>query len=283
MADPRAAEVAEVRRVPTDDGAALAVYDEGSGPPVLWIQGTGVAAVGWSPQIEDLRTSFRCVSFDHRGIGASTRGPGPITVERLARDALAVLDALGLPRAHLAGHSLGGLVALVAARLARERVASLSLLCTFADGNVPTRLSASVAWIGTRTVLGTAAMRRRAFLELIRSPSELAGIDRDAEAARLAAVFGRDLADSPPIVREQVWAMRGVDETPHLPALAGVPTLVLSGADDLLAPAWAGRALAAGIPGARFEEWAGTAHGLPLTRRAEANALLASFLAGAAR
>jgi pimeloyl-ACP methyl ester carboxylesterase len=262
-------------------GAELAVYDEGAGPAVLWIQGTGVAAVGWDPQIEALRTSFRCVSFDNRGIGASTRGAGRLTVDQLADDARAVLDGLGIARAHVVGHSLGGLIALRLARRARDRVASLGLLCTFADGNVPTRLSAHVAWLGLRTLVGTRAMRRRAFLELIRSPSELAGVDRDAEAERLSAVFGRDLADSPPIVREQVWAMRGQDETPHLGALAGLPTLVMSGTDDLLAPVWAGEALARGIPGATWAPVEGAAHGLPLTRRDETNARLAAFLRAA--
>ena len=55
-------------------GAELAVYDVGEGPAVLWIQGTGVAAVGWDPQIEALRTSFRCVSFDNRGKPPRDRG-----------------------------------------------------------------------------------------------------------------------------------------------------------------------------------------------------------------
>jgi pimeloyl-ACP methyl ester carboxylesterase len=273
--------VGERRTVVDAAGASLAVYDEGVGPPVLWIQGTGVAAVGWMPQVETLRSSFRCVSFDNRGIGASTRGPGPLTIDRLADDALAVLDALGLPTAHVVGHSLGGLIALRLARRARARVSSLGLLCTFASGNVPTRLSPTVAWLGLRTVVGTRAMRRRAFLELIRAPQELAGVDRDTESVRLGALFGRDLSDTPPIVREQVWSMRGEDETPHLAGLSGLPTLVMSGAEDLLAPPSAGRALAAGIGGAVYVELPGTAHGLPLTRRVETNERLSSFLTAA--
>src|SRR4051794_24777252 len=67
----------------------------GDGEPVLLIQGVGVHGNGWAPQVEALSSLYRCVTFDNRGIGQSQPLCGTITVEQMAEDALAVLDAAG--------------------------------------------------------------------------------------------------------------------------------------------------------------------------------------------
>ena len=106
----------------------------GTGPPVLLIQGVGVQGDAWMPQIDDLAADFTCVTFDNRGMGRSQPAAVAITVEQMARDALAILDAAGIASAHVVGHSLGGVVALQLAITARDRVRSLALLCTFSGG-----------------------------------------------------------------------------------------------------------------------------------------------------
>jgi 3-oxoadipate enol-lactonase len=257
------------------DGCQLAWRSTGAGPAVLMIQGVGVHGGGWRPQVEALAGRYRCVTFDNRGMAASQPvGDGPLTVERMADDAVAVMDAAGVASAQVMGHSLGGLVALQLAIAHGTRVRSLALLCTFADGGIPTRLTPWMIWAGVRARVGPRRARRRAFLRFVLSPAELAAADADAVAADLAPLFGHDLADQPPIAMPQLRAMGRCDLTPRLRELAGVPTLVVSAAHDRIAPPAAGRAIAAGVPVARFECFADAAHGLPITHAGRVNALL---------
>jgi pimeloyl-ACP methyl ester carboxylesterase len=129
------------RQTTSHRGCTLSWLVAGEGPPVVMIQGVGVGATGWLPQVEALSARFRCLCFDNRGFGASLPLAGELTVEFMAEDVLALMDAQGWRSAHVMGHSLGGLVALYVARRARERVRSLSLLCTFPSGAIPTRLT----------------------------------------------------------------------------------------------------------------------------------------------
>ncbi len=105
--------------------------------------------------------------------------------------------------------------------------------------------------------------------------------DLDAWGRELEPIFGHDLADTPPIVMKQVSAYRAYDATPRLQELAGVATLVVSATEDPLAPPPLGRALAAGIPGARYHEVPGASHGVTITHAAEVNDLLGAWFAEA--
>jgi pimeloyl-ACP methyl ester carboxylesterase len=257
-------------------GCRLAYRVQGSGQPVLFIQGTGLHGDGWRPQIDTLRSHYQCVSFDNRGMGQSQPRGGDITVSQMAEDALAVMDAERWQDAHIVGHSLGGLIALHLALTARGRVRSLALLCTFANGADATRLTPAMLWIGLRTQMGTKRQRRRAFLQLVMTPRAHASCDLDAEAERLAPLFGHDLADTPPIQMAQLRAMAKYNATPRLGELGGLPALVVSAEHDRIARPKFGAALAGGIPGARYHCVADAAHGLPLHRPDETNDLLRS-------
>ncbi len=246
----------------------------GAGPPVVFIQGTGVHGGGWFPQTSAMHAAFACLAFDHRGMGASQPTGTRVTIAQLAQDTLALMDEQRWTSAHVVGHSMGGLVALEVALAARARVRSLSLLCTFARGRDATRMTPAMLWTGVRTRIGTRTQRRRAFLELVLPPQDRAVARADAIAEELAPLFGHDLADQPPIVLAQLRAMAAYDATPRLAALAGVPTLVVSAEHDRIAPPALGRALAAGVPGSVYHELAGAAHGMPIHRAAEVNALL---------
>ena len=193
----------------------------------------------------------------------------------MADDALAIMDAERCESAHVVGHSLGGLVALQLALEARQRVLSLALLCTFADGKSAAPLTLRLVWLGMRPRIGTRRMRRHAFLRLVMSSEALAGEDADAMAERLAPLFGHDLADQPPIVNLQLFAMRNYSAASRLGELAGLPTLVLSGAHDPISPPRVSQALADDIPGARPIAFADASHGLPIQHAARVNALLA--------
>lgn len=256
----------------------LAHRVQGVGPAVLFVQGVGMPGDAWSPQTQVLATHHACLTFDHAGIGASPRAEETPSIEGMARDALALLDAKGWERAHVVGHSLGGLVALQMALLAPRRVRSLALLCTFARGR-SAGASARMAWIGARTRIGTARMRRRAFLEIVYPKAFLATRDRDTLAAELAPLFGRDLASTPRIVSAQLAALRACDLEPRLGELAGLPTLVVSGAHDPIAPPALGLRIANGIRGARFVTISDAAHGVPIQHAARTNELLREHFA----
>jgi pimeloyl-ACP methyl ester carboxylesterase len=262
-------------------GCRLAFQADGSGPPVVLVQGVGVAGTGWTPQVQGLRSHFQCLTFDNRGMGASQPAGAAITVQQMAEDTLWLMTRLGWDSAHVVGHSLGGPVALEMALSQPARVRSLSLLCTLARGRDATALTWRMLRLGLRTRIGPRRARRRAFLEMVMTPSALREVDPDTLAAELAPLFGHDLADQPPIALKQLSALRAYDATDRLGAIAGIPTLVMSAAHDPIAPPRHGRALAEGIPGARFVELDDASHGLPISHAARVNELLAEHLRSA--
>lgn len=259
--------------------ATIRYIREGTGTPLVLVQGAGVIGEGWRPQIDALRASHAIVALDNRGIGGSTYRASALTIEDMAADVLAIADAEGFDRFHLAGHSIGGLIAQEIALRARPRMLGLALLCTFERGGQASRLTPAIIWKGLRTRIGTRAMRRQAFMELVMPGGYLAGVDREALASQLATLFGHDLADQPAIVMKQLGAASRFDASGRLQDLAGVPTLVLSARHDAIAPPEYGRALAACIPGARYVEVADGGHAVTIQCAREVNALLAEHLA----
>jgi pimeloyl-ACP methyl ester carboxylesterase len=198
----------------------------------------------------------------------------------MASDVLAIMDAEQIERAHVIGHSLGGLIAQHVALAAPQRVSSLALLCTFADGAAPGKLSLRMAVLGLRARVGTRAMRRSGMIRMIMPPDYLRQVDRAALAERLQTLFGRDLADNPPIISTQLRAMAKYNALPRLGELRGIPTLVMSGAHDPIAPPHLSRAIAAAIPGAKLVEFTDASHALPIQLADKVNALLIEHLNG---
>ncbi len=242
---------------------------------MLLIQGVGVVGNGWQPQIEALENRFTLVAFDNRGIGRSTLG-STLTIDGMAADALAIMDAEKIERFHVVGHSMGGVIAQALALRAPERVCSLALLCTFARGSDGSKVTLPMLMTALRMRIGTRAMRRNAFLELIMPERYLQEVDRVALAARLAPLFGHDLAEQPSIVMKQLRAMSAYDAgAPRQPG--EIPTLVVSAAEDRIAQPASGRALAAAIPNAKYLEIADAGHGLPIHRANEVNALWRTY------
>src|SRR6476620_12244545 len=216
-------------------GARLSYTRIGTGPAVLLVQGVGVVGSGWKPQIDGLQDRYTVVCFDNRGTGASTFGQAPLSIEEMAADALAIMDAEGLDTCHLGGHSMGGVIGQEIALTAPSRIRSLALLCTFASGADATALTWPVLVAGIRTRVGTRRMRRRALLDLVMPPAtRAASDDPDALAVSLALLFGRDLADQPPIVMQQLGALRRYDAAARLAQLAAIPALVLSARHDVI-------------------------------------------------
>jgi pimeloyl-ACP methyl ester carboxylesterase len=119
----------------TPDGADIAVTIEGQGPALLLVTGLGGTARFWAPAAARLAATHTVISFDHRAVGASTRGSAPVSVGLLADDCIAVLDAAGIGRTILLGHSLGGAIGQTFAHRHGERLTGLVLSATWMTPN----------------------------------------------------------------------------------------------------------------------------------------------------
>ncbi len=255
------------------DGFSLHYDTIGSGPPILFIQGCGVGGDGWKPQTDVLAKHHACASFDNRGYGRSG-ATKVITVRSMTDDVIALLDRLGWESAHIVGHSLGGVIAQQLALDAPARVRSLALLCTFVRGKDGAKVTPWMLWKAVAMRVGTRASRRSAFLAMVMPAAALAAADHAALAAELGRLFGRDLADQPGVIIKQVQALGAHDVSARLGELAKIPTLVVSAAEDRVAPPSQGRALAKAIGAARYVELEGAAHGVILQQPDVINALI---------
>ena len=265
------------RTIRVSDGAEIAYDVVGEGPPVVCVQGVGVIGYGWRPQVDALAGRFRVITIDNRGIGRSTSGGSSLSIEAMTGDVAAVMAAEGIERGHLIGHSMGGLIALCLAVTHPAGVKSLALLCTFADGADPTRLSMRMMWFGAGTRIGTRRMRRRAMMRMILPGDYVQQADELKLGRELQELFGRDLADQPPIISQQLRVMSKYTAVSRLAEIR-VPTLVACGTHDPIAPPRSSRVIANGIAGARFVEYPQASHALPIQCADEVNAQLLSHL-----
>jgi pimeloyl-ACP methyl ester carboxylesterase len=261
-------------------GARVSYSRTGLGEPVLLIQGVGAIGHAWRPQVDALRDRYSVITFDNRGIGASTTTETNLTIESMADDALSILDAEGVGQCHVVGHSMGGLIAAQVALTSPRRVKSLALLCTFPDGRSGASLTRDTFVTGLRMRIGTRRMRRNAFLSLVLSKAGMRA-DRDGFAEEMSVLLGRDLADQPPIIMRQLRAMSRFDPSWRLRCLAGVRTMVVSGAEDRIAVPAYGRKLAAGIPGALYVELPKAGHAVPIESPGLINRLLMEHMSQA--
>jgi len=152
----------------------------GSGAPLLLVAGTAYSGSTWYPALlQDLARDHTVVTYDHRGTGRTTGPTGAFSTRDLAADAVGLLDALGLGRAHVLGHSMGGRVAQWMAIDAPERVRSLILAATGPGplpgsqghtAGVPVRVAAGMVEHGYKEFLRRT--QRETFLTE-RAPAEL--------------------------------------------------------------------------------------------------------------
>ncbi|HWT91508.1 MAG TPA: 3-oxoadipate enol-lactonase [Solirubrobacteraceae bacterium] len=243
------------------------------GPVVVLAHSIGTSRIVWRAVADELvaRDGARVVLFDHRGHGESPIPDGPYALSDLAADLVALLDRLEIPRAAVAGVSLGGMVAMRAALDAPDRVSSLVLCCTSA--HMPPRS----LWDERAQTASTEGMGP--LIEGIIARWVAPGYEeRDPGAyTRLRTV----LAATPPDgYASTALAIRDMDLRDELPNIAA-PTLVLVGSEDQATPAEGhGELLAERIPDARLATIADAAHLAPYERPAEVAAHLRDHLLG---
>jgi pimeloyl-ACP methyl ester carboxylesterase len=244
------------------------------GEPILLIMGLGGSGRMWWRLEPHLARTHRVLMIDNRGTGDSDRVRGPLSMADMAADAVSVLDAAGVDRAHVMGASMGGMVAQHVGLDHRERVRSLVLACTTAGGP---------AGVPNWRLLASAAMRpllrpRQSFA--IVAPALYSERARRESPDRVAEDLERRSADATPsaTLYAQMAAIARHDTRERLGELAGLPTLVLHGDEDSLVPAERARALAEGIPGARLVELPGCGHVMTTDREEEVAAAVLEHL-----
>jgi pimeloyl-ACP methyl ester carboxylesterase len=234
-------------------------YSEvGRGDPVLLIMGFGGDHLAWAFQVPALSARYRVISFDNRGAGQSSVPDIPYSTRMMADDAVGLLDALGIERAHVLGVSMGGMIAQELALNHRHRVRSLQLHCTYArpDGYM---LALMDVWRSVR-VKATPEEWLRAVALWLFAPGTF-----QERPEFIEMVIQTGLASPHPFsltgFLRQGDAVRGHDTLDRLPTLR-CPTLVSVAADDVLVPPRFAHAVAAAVPSAelRVIESAGHAY-----------------------
>jgi len=241
----------------------------GTGDPILLIMGHAYGADMWHRTAPVLAGSYRVIRFDNRGVGRSSDPPGPYSVQLMADDALAVLDAASAASAHVYGMSLGGAIALQLALDHPGRVRSLILGCTAASAEGASR-GALVTRV--RSLVPAPALNRMA-RKLLYAPGTPAGRRaEDQQIVRRTRCSGRGR-------RGQLAGLAGFDVTGRLAEIR-VPTLVLHGARDRIVPAASAQRLAGGIAGARLVVFPDAGHVYTTDAPDAANQEVLHFLAG---
>jgi 3-oxoadipate enol-lactonase len=237
--------------------------------PVL-VLGSSLGTTGamWRFQLPALAQRLRVVRYDHRGHGSSPVPPGPYTVADLGGDVIALLDRLGVDRCHLGGASLGSAVALWVAAHHPDRVDRLVLAGTAAAFGSPEIWRTRAATVREQGMGAIAASVVDRWL-----PPEFAAAHPDRRQELLDAV----LATPAEGYAGCCGALESLDLSADL-AKVTAPTLVITGSADPSTPPELGRAVAAGIRGARLVEISGAAHLPNVSHADEFTRLVADFL-----
>ncbi|MFT7722573.1 MAG: alpha/beta fold hydrolase [Roseateles sp.] len=275
------------------NGVRLEVDVQGpdGGEPLLMVMGLGMQLIGWPDGLVEqlVARGFRVIRFDNRDVGLSQpfdqlgvpslptaallhalRLPvkAPYQLADLARDAVGVLDALGIARAHVCGASMGGMVAQHLGFAHAGRVKSLTLMMTTSgDRALPReRLKVRQALLSRPRPSASPQQRFENILDhyvklygLIGSPGY-----RPAPAALRERIAGsvRRAYRPQAVARQLVAIVADGHRAQRLPRITA-PTLVLHGREDALIPVAAGHDLARRIPGAALEILPGWGHDLP--------------------
>ncbi|MBV8357041.1 MAG: alpha/beta hydrolase [Acetobacteraceae bacterium] len=222
----------------------------GSGEPLLMVMGLGGSSAGWAPElVAELARFFRTIIYDNRGTGRSDKPDAPYSLEMFAADAIAILDDLKINRAHLFGVSMGGMIAQEIALRYGSRLQTLTLGCTTCGGKnaVPPPPESAKLLTAPRDGLSDAEVIRRGW------PLAYTSEYIKDHRAELEASIPRLLANATPgfIFKRHMDATYRLKTYERLPEIT-LPTLVITGAKDVLMPARNSEILAERIPGAKL-------------------------------
>ncbi len=268
------------KRIPSHDGGSIYTISRGAGPTVLFAHGVTLDVRLWFKQFEDLpERGLRVVAYDQRGHGDSTCGSSGHSVDNYASDLKSVIQGLDLRDVVIVGHSMGGIAAQAFAikhpKLTRRRVRGLVLMSTLAK----THISGSPR---LRTIVERLVDGRLNSASLMAQPNlgfflARLGYGRDPQPSHVE-LNRQMIADCP---RDQtpmaIRALLNFDLTAELPTIT-LPTVVLSGSADVIAPPAESRRIAELIPDAHLEVFKSAGHMLMFERTDEVNDLIEEFV-----
>ena len=256
----------------TVNGVSLAVEVRGDGPAILFVHGYPFDRTIWRDQIDALE-GYRRIAPDLRGMGESDAPDLGYGMTTYASDLAGLLDALGVDDVVLCGLSMGGYVIFEFLRQWRSRVRALILIDTRAEADGTEARRARDAAAATARENGAEAVAEAMLPKVVsaatleRDPTTVERIRRIMAATPVAGMVGA------------LSAMRDRhDSTGLLPTLAGLPTLVIVGEEDTVAPPDGARRMAAAIPGARLVVIPAAAHIPPVEQAAETTTAIREFL-----
>lgn len=245
----------------------------GAGAPVLLVMGLGMNATGWWRTVPVLAAAgLRVLTFDNRGVGRSDRPPGPYTTALMADDAVAVLDAAAVQRAHVYGISLGGMIAQEIALRHPDRIARLVLGATTPGGDSAIPADGQTLEFFQRR--GQMPAEEAVWASV---PYNYSTVTRAQHGDRIVQDVRRRLRYpiEPAPYAAQLAAALSHDARDRLARITAA-TLVVHGQEDVMVPPANGRLLASLIP-ARLLELGGAAHLYP-TDEPDADREIADFL-----
>ena len=254
--------------MPTTANGPVSLYYETFGsdddPTLLLVNGLGSQCINFKEELcqKFVARGLRVVRFDNRDVGLSShlKGGPKYTVDDMAADGFAVLDAVGAPGAHLAGWSMGGMIVQAMAIRDPQRVTSMTSVMS-APGAIPGERDPEVMAAFTApagTTREEAAARQLAGLRVWGSP---ASYDVERITADAHAAFDR--CWDPEGRARQAMAIGSSPSRVEALGSVTLPVLVIHGDADRLVPLEGGRATAAAIPGARLEIIEGMGHDYP--------------------
>ncbi len=248
-------------------------YDvRGQGPVVLFLHAFPLGLFMWDDAARDLEADHTVLRFDCRGFGGSPPGVGPLSMERIADDAVALLEHLGLAQAVVAGCSMGGYAAFAMVRRHPEKLRGLLLQNTRAAPDAA-EARATRAVLAEKVLKEGPAAAAEAFL-----PKLLGETSLRERPAIVAEARARILKTPPRGIANALLGLGArADSTPTLREIR-VPTLVLGGGEDALTPPAEIESLARAISGARCAILPGCGHLPSLETPAAYNSVVRGFL-----
>jgi pimeloyl-ACP methyl ester carboxylesterase len=242
----------------------------GSGPPLVMITGYPFTMEDWDPRLVDaLARHYRVIIFDNAGIGDTQQLPGPLTIDAMARQTSALIDALRLSRPDVLGWSMGGMVAQALAVLDPSQVGRLVLCATFpgtGHADVPSATYAALTRPQEEQAVLFPPNQAKAWDTFVAATS-----DYPPAAAPSASVLAADRQ-----AVAQWWT--GKDPAGRKEATISAPTLVADGTADWVDPVANDRALAKLIPAARLVLYPDAAHAFLSQDATQFAAAVESFL-----
>ncbi len=266
--------------MPTVRANNIEIYYEehGSGEPLLLIMGWGGNAATWHPQIPGLAERYRVIAFDNRGAGRTSAPDERYTTRQMAADAVGLLDALEVPRAHVFGVSMGGMIAQELALEHPERVGALILGGTSPGSDRAAGIAELRDEIETfREIIKDGGPDLQWFSEFMKLLWTEGALTRsDSQVQDFVLSFIR-FPPPPHGLRNQAAAITDHDAHDRLPRITH-RTLVITGAEDPLIDPQNSLILAVRIPGAELRFFPGLKHAFHLERADLVNSVIVDFI-----